>query len=264
VSPGAEPEVIQGAYRALMRKYHPDANGGAYSDARAKRINEAYAALSDPGSRADYDAQLRAAEAPAHPGVPPYSETAQSTAPPRPADGFAWARPGPKAYGKKLRWTRGLTVLVTVGLAAAGLAAGRLSASTPSPATPPAEQDPAGGASARTEAGDPVGGEKAGHAVSATRTVAAVVSDEIVPRWRPDCSAGAGNAVVDVQVNLARNGSVLSARLAGSTGDPLQLANATESARQAVLRAAPFALPRASYNQWRVFIVRFDTKDVCG
>ena len=61
VSPNAEPEVIQGAYRALMRKYHPDANGGAYSDARAKQISEANATLSNPGLRAAYDAQLRSA-----------------------------------------------------------------------------------------------------------------------------------------------------------------------------------------------------------
>ncbi len=90
------------------------------------------------------------------------------------------------------------------------------------------------------------------------------MSDEIVPRWRPDCSAGAGSAVVDVQVNLARDGSVLGTRLAGSSGDPVQLATATDSARLAVIHAAPFDLPRDSYAQWRVFIVRFDTKDVCG
>lgn len=59
VSPTAEAEVIQAAYRALMRKYHPDANGGRSSDARAKRINEAYATLSDPSLRAAYDARTR-------------------------------------------------------------------------------------------------------------------------------------------------------------------------------------------------------------
>ena len=36
------------------------------------------------------------------------------------------------------------------------------------------------------------------------------------------------------------------------------------SAKRAVLQAAPFALPQEGYKQLRMFIVRFDTKDVCG
>ena len=113
------------------------------------------------------------------------------------------------------------------------------------------------------DAGDRVKRAKAVSAVSATRAVAAIVSGNIVPRWRPDCPAGAENLVVDVQVNLAPDGSLLSARLAGATGDPSRLPAAAQSAEQAVMSAAPFALPPASYKQWRMFIVRFDTKDVC-
>jgi len=118
--------------------------------------------------------------------------------------------------------------------------------------------------SGRKEAGDRVRGAKGASAVSATRAVAAIVSGDIVPRWRPDCFAGAENLVVDVQVNLAPDGSLVSARLAGATGDPSRLAAATQSAKQAVISAAPFALPPEAYKQWRTFIVRFDTKDVCG
>jgi hypothetical protein len=253
VSPTAEPEVIQGAYRALMRKYHPDANGGAYSDARAKRINEAYATLSDPGLRAAYDAQRRAADPPPRPQT-----AAQSETPAPPAQGFAATAPIRTADRKRAGLGWRLTALATIGLAAAGFAAGRLLRSTPT------HQSQTAAAAPGQQTGDPAGGAKSGGAVSAGRAVAAIVSGDIVPRWRPDCSAGAGNAVVDVQVNLAPNGSLLSARLAGSAGDPSQLATATERARQAVMQAAPFALPRASYRQWRVFIVRFDTKDVCG
>lgn len=58
VAPDAEPEVIQAAYRALMKKYHPDA-AGCTTDARAKKINAAYAVLSDASLRAAYDAKLR-------------------------------------------------------------------------------------------------------------------------------------------------------------------------------------------------------------
>ncbi|RME81086.1 MAG: J domain-containing protein [Caldilineae bacterium] len=53
VDPGAEPEVIQAAYRRLARKYHPDTGQG---DARRmQELNEAYAVLSDPARRRAYD-----------------------------------------------------------------------------------------------------------------------------------------------------------------------------------------------------------------
>lgn len=42
ISPDAEPEVIQAAYRALARKYHPDVNHGVPPEqlnARMKQIN---------------------------------------------------------------------------------------------------------------------------------------------------------------------------------------------------------------------------------
>jgi curved DNA-binding protein CbpA len=52
----ASPEVIAAAYRRLMKDAHPDIGGDAE---RAKRLNAAYATLSDPGSRRTYDAALR-------------------------------------------------------------------------------------------------------------------------------------------------------------------------------------------------------------
>lgn len=55
LSEQSEPEVIEAAYRALMKKYHPDRWTGKSADAerRAKLINEAYAALRD--NRSEYD-----------------------------------------------------------------------------------------------------------------------------------------------------------------------------------------------------------------
>lgn len=48
---------IKKAYRTLARRHHPDANtGDKRAEARFKEINEANAALSDPGRRAAYDA----------------------------------------------------------------------------------------------------------------------------------------------------------------------------------------------------------------
>jgi curved DNA-binding protein CbpA len=55
VSPDADDEVIRAAYRALTKKYHPDAGRPAASGDMMVTINEAIAVLSDPKLRSDYD-----------------------------------------------------------------------------------------------------------------------------------------------------------------------------------------------------------------
>jgi DnaJ-class molecular chaperone len=58
ISSGASPEVIKAAYRALMEKHHPDKNPdhrGAIAQEISCRLNQAYAVLSDPQKRRDYD-----------------------------------------------------------------------------------------------------------------------------------------------------------------------------------------------------------------
>ncbi len=56
----ADDAAIKKAYRKLARQYHPDQNAGdAAAEARFKEIGEAYAVLSDPEHRKQYDA-LRA------------------------------------------------------------------------------------------------------------------------------------------------------------------------------------------------------------
>jgi curved DNA-binding protein CbpA len=52
----ATPQMIKQAYRSLAFQYHPDRNkGNPAALEQMKEINEAYAVLSDPGKRKDYD-----------------------------------------------------------------------------------------------------------------------------------------------------------------------------------------------------------------
>ena len=55
-------EVIDRAYKALARKYHPDKytpERRAWANARMQEINEARAVLTDPDRRAEYSRQRR-------------------------------------------------------------------------------------------------------------------------------------------------------------------------------------------------------------
>lgn len=63
VGPDASPEAIELAWRALLRKHHPDVAGDDGALERAKRINVAHDWLSDADLRARYDAERA--------GVPP-------------------------------------------------------------------------------------------------------------------------------------------------------------------------------------------------
>lgn len=56
VEKGASDDAIKKAYRALAKKYHPDMNpGDAEAEAKFKEASEAYAILSDPEKRSQYD-----------------------------------------------------------------------------------------------------------------------------------------------------------------------------------------------------------------
>jgi hypothetical protein len=58
VAPEAEPVVVEAAYKALIKKYHPDQAAETAVSKDATEINEAFAVLKDPAKRADYDHRL--------------------------------------------------------------------------------------------------------------------------------------------------------------------------------------------------------------
>lgn len=57
-----EPEVIEAAWKAKARLYHPDRAKGAQAAEKMKSVNAAHDVLSDPIKRREYDKQLREAK----------------------------------------------------------------------------------------------------------------------------------------------------------------------------------------------------------
>lgn len=57
ISRDADQKAIKDAFRSLAMKYHPDRNKEAGAEEKFKSIAEAYAVLSDPKKRAEYDAR---------------------------------------------------------------------------------------------------------------------------------------------------------------------------------------------------------------
>src|SRR5688572_26169477 len=86
VSPDAEAVVIDAAYRALMKKYHPDqaASSGEEGNSSAAEINRAFAVLRDAERRADYDHREWTRRQAFH-------LTDAQKQPPRPRSAFGWS-----------------------------------------------------------------------------------------------------------------------------------------------------------------------------
>ena len=102
VVPDAEPEVIRAAYRALALKYHPDL--AAASQERMATINDAWAILRDPASRAAVDRALAEAKRAPAPPVTAVSDEMRAAMPPTPT-----GRPSGSVldFGRYAGWSLG-------------------------------------------------------------------------------------------------------------------------------------------------------------
>jgi DnaJ-like protein len=96
VPAGADEAAIRLAYRRLARRYHPDIAGSG-SVARMTSLNVAYAVLSDPNQRREYDARRKlrdpAGYAPPSASPPPSARPAPPSAQPRGGATHAGAGP---------------------------------------------------------------------------------------------------------------------------------------------------------------------------
>ena len=115
VSPTADLEIITAAYRALIRRHHPDRNPSPTADATTKPLNEAWEILSDPAKRAKYDRELTAGSSsrPAPPPRPPNRPT-QETPPPRP-------KPSPTPKASEPEPTGGGWAVIWLGIVLVGI-----------------------------------------------------------------------------------------------------------------------------------------------
>ena len=60
VSENADQEIIQAAYRRLILRYHPARSSEPNAEKMTQRLNDAYAILSDPAQKAEYEREREA------------------------------------------------------------------------------------------------------------------------------------------------------------------------------------------------------------
>lgn len=77
VSKSASAEELKRAYRKLALEWHPDRNKSPQAHDKFKEINEAYAVLSDPQKKAQYDQFGHSAFQPGSGGGSPWGQSAQ-------------------------------------------------------------------------------------------------------------------------------------------------------------------------------------------
>lgn len=112
VSHDSEDVVIQAAYRALMRRYHPDRNPSKEAAQRSIEINRAYSVLGDARSRASYDASRNSKHRAGAERRPKNEGSKSPPSPPPPNDGKSQTQPdGNRQVRPASPWRAALTVL---------------------------------------------------------------------------------------------------------------------------------------------------------
>jgi len=102
VSENADQEIIQAAYRRLMLRYHPDRNSEPNAADMTQRLNDAYAVLSDPIRRAQYDRKTRERTSSSSSGTGQTSSRTSQNQPPPPTP----PKPPPRPPKQPTEWSR--------------------------------------------------------------------------------------------------------------------------------------------------------------
>jgi curved DNA-binding protein CbpA len=99
VAPSAEQEVVDAAYRALARKYHPDRDHTSYAGHRMAQLNAAYALVRDPKARTHWDKNKNG------PMGPPVRDPVTGAAIPVPPPSTTGGRGTRLEFGRYAGWT---------------------------------------------------------------------------------------------------------------------------------------------------------------
>src|SRR5690606_33231048 len=125
--------------------------------------------------------------------------------------------------------------------------------------------DPSGGGTQSSSKPASLGSARGQSNVQMSQSELDALRSQIAQCWNPPVGAeGASDLAVRLKVSLTPSGDVDAApQVMNSSGNPL-FGIASESARRAVLRCAPYSLPSAKYEAWRAVIINFDPRQLLG
>ena len=105
ISPNASDEVIKAAYKALVKRYHPDSMTSGNQNKTMAQINEAYETLSDAVKREKYDQQLKmdSTTQETHSYQEPSRTAYEAKTPNSEANNDSWALKFLKGIGKSIQ-----------------------------------------------------------------------------------------------------------------------------------------------------------------
>ncbi len=110
--------MIESAYRALLKRYHPDVaqnSEGGEAERRAKEITEAYGVLKNPATRARYDQELASRREQSHSTAYQANASAPAREPEPPSAPARRAILNPTVEGRISAASLTLAVIVLVG-----------------------------------------------------------------------------------------------------------------------------------------------------
>ncbi len=125
--------------------------------------------------------------------------------------------------------------------------------------------DPSGGGTQSSTKPASLGSDKGQSNVQMSQSELDALRGQIARCWNPPVgAAGADDLNVRVQVYLTPSGEVdRQPEVLNSSGNP-SFRIASESAKRAVLRCAPYSLPVAKYDAWKEVIINFDPRELLG
>lgn len=127
------------------------------------------------------------------------------------------------------------------------------------------KQTPSGGGTQKPTGQTALGSAKGTSTSKMSQTELDALRGMISRCWNPPVGATDGDAlVVKIHMELNVDGTVIGTPSVLNSGDGPFFRAAADSARRAILRCQPYALPAAKYDAWREVTVNFDPREMFG